>query len=151
MRISDWSSDVCSSDLVQEQERPEFDDEFAQLASEFDTAEEFTADVRERLGRGKRLEQAAAARDAVLEVLLDKVTIPLPETLVTEELNSRRENIEQQLMMAGLTMEKYLEDEKQTVKEIESDLDRRVRDAITAQFILAAVARSEEHTSELQS
>ncbi|HEY9563414.1 MAG TPA: trigger factor [Nocardioides sp.] len=129
---------------VQEQELPEFDDEFAQLASEFDTAEEFTADVRERLGRGKRLEQAAAARDAVLEVLLDKVTIPLPETLVTEELNSRRENIEQQLMMAGLTMEKYLEDEKQTVEEFESDLDRRVRDAITAQFILDEVAKKEE-------
>src|SRR6476469_6813336 len=38
---------------VQEQELPEFDDEFAQMASEFDTAEELTADVRERLGRGK--------------------------------------------------------------------------------------------------
>ena len=52
---------------VQEQELPEFDDDFAQLASEFDTIDELTADVRERLGRGKRLEQAAAARDAVLE------------------------------------------------------------------------------------
>ena len=50
------------------------------MASEFDTAEELQADVRERLGRGKRLEQAAAARDAVLEVLLEKVEVPLPET-----------------------------------------------------------------------
>src|SRR3546814_11688903 len=125
MRISDWSSDVCSSDLVQEQELPDFDDEFAQLASEFDTAEEFTADVRERLGRGKRIEQAAAARDAVLEVLLDKVTIPLPETLVTEELNSLRDNIEQQLMMAGHTMEKDHGDAKQTDEDFESELNRR--------------------------
>ncbi len=99
---------------VQEQELPEVDDEFAQLASEFDTADELTADVRERLGRGKRLEQAAAARDAVLEALLEKAEIPLPESLVTDELNSRRENIEQQIAYAGLTMEKYLEDEGQT-------------------------------------
>ena len=99
---------------VQEQELPELDDEFAQLASEFDTVEELTADVKERLGRGKRLEQAAAARDAVLEALLEKVTVPLPETMVTDELNSRRESVEQQLMYAGLTMEKYLEDEGQT-------------------------------------
>ena len=89
---------------VQEQELPELDDEFAQLASEFDTADELVADVRVRLGNGKRLEQAAAARDAVLEALLEKVSIPLPETLVTEELNARRQNIEQQLAMAGITM-----------------------------------------------
>jgi trigger factor len=129
---------------VQEQELPELDDEFAQLASEFDTVEELTADVRERLGRGKRLEQAAAARDAVLEALLEKVVIPLPETMVTDELNSRRENVEQQLVYAGLTMEKYLEDEGQTTEEFEADLDRRVRDAVAAQFILDAIAKKEE-------
>jgi len=129
---------------VQEQELPEVDDEFAQLASEFDTADELTADVRERLGRGKRLEQAAAARDAVLEKLLEQVSIPLPETLVTDELNARRQNVEQQLMYAGITMEKYLEDEGQTSEEFEADLDRRVRDAVTAQFILDEVAKKEE-------
>ncbi|WP_457207415.1 trigger factor [Nocardioides sp. P5_C9_2] len=129
---------------VQEQQLPEVDDEFAQMASEFDTAEELTADVRERLGRGKRLEQAAAARDAVLEALLEKVSIPLPETMVTDELNARRENVEQQLVYAGLTMEKYLEDEGQTTEEFEADLDRRVRDAIAAQFILDAIAKKEE-------
>ncbi|WP_110239067.1 trigger factor [Nocardioides gilvus] len=129
---------------VQEQQLPEVDDEFAQMASEFDTAEELTADVRERLGRGKRLEQAAAARDAVLEVLLEKVSIPLPETMVTDELNARRQSVEQQIMMAGLTMEQYLEQESQTSEEFEADLERRVSDAITAQFILDEVAKTEE-------
>jgi trigger factor len=129
---------------VQEQQLPEVDDEFAQMASEFDTSVELVEDVRERLGRGKRLEQAAAARDAVLEVLLEKADIPLPESLVTDELNARRESVEQQLMYAGLTMDKYLEDEGQTVEEFEADLDRRVRDAVAAQFILDAIAKKEE-------
>jgi trigger factor len=129
---------------VQEQELPEFDDDFAQLASEFDTAEELTEDVRERLGRGKRLEQAAAARDAVLERLLERMEIPLPEAVVTEELNARRQNVEQQLMYAGLTMDKYLEDEKQTIEEFEADLERRVRDAVAAQFVLDEIAKKEE-------
>jgi trigger factor len=131
-------------DKVQEQELPEFDDEFAQLASEFDTAGELSEDVRERLGRGKRLEQAAAARDAVLEALLERVDIPLPETVVTDELNSRRQNIEQQLAYAGLTMDKYLEDEGQTAEEFEADLERRVRDAVVAQLLLDEVATKEE-------
>jgi trigger factor len=129
---------------VQEQELPELDDEFAQMASEFDTAEELQADVRERLGRGKRLEQAAAARDAVLEAFLDQVEVPLPETMVTDELNSRRQSVEQQLMMAGITMEKYLEDEGQTQEEFEAELERRVRDAVAAQFLLDEIAKKEE-------
>ncbi len=129
---------------VQQQDLPEVDDEFAQLASEFDTAEELQADVRERLGRGKRLEQAAAARDAVLEVLLGRVEVPLPEQLVAEELTARRASIEQQLAEAGIAMDTYLEDEGQTQEEFEADLERRVRDAITAQFLLDAIAKKEE-------
>jgi trigger factor len=135
---------AVSVSKVQQQELPELDDDFAQLASEFDTSDELYADVRERLGRGKRLEQAAAARDAVLEALLEKVEVPLPETLVADELNARRSSVEEQLAYAGLTMEKYLEDEAQTQEEFEADLERRVRDAITAQFLLDAVAKQEE-------
>lgn len=135
---------------VQEQELPELDDEFAQMASEFDTVEELREDVRARLVNGKRLEQAAAARDAVLEALLDKVSVPLPESLVTDELNARRQNVEQQLVMAGITMEKYLEDEGQTVEEFEADLERRVRDAVAAQFLLDEIAEKEELGVEQQ-
>lgn len=129
---------------VQEQELPDLDDDFAQLASEFDTVAELNDDIRVRLANGKRLEQAAAARDAVLEVLLDQVEVPLPETIVADELNARRQNVEQQLAMAGITMEKYLEDENQTVEEFEADLERRVRDAVAAQFILDEIAKKEE-------
>jgi len=141
---------VVTAKQVQEQELPEYDDDFAQLASEFDTVQELEEDVRERLRRGKRLEQAAAARDAVLEVLLDKVEVPLPEGIVTEELNARRQNIEQQLAFAGITMEKYLEDEKQTIEEFEADLDRRVRDSVAAQLILDQVAKKEDFGVEQQ-
>ena len=101
--------------------------------------------VKKALATGNPLllEQAAAARDAVLEVLLDKVEVPLPETMVTDELNARRQNIEQQLGYAGISMEKYLEDEGQTVEEFEADLDRRVREAVAAQFLLDEVAKKE--------
>jgi trigger factor len=129
---------------VKEQELPELDDEFAQMASEFDTVEELTEDVRTRLGRGKRLEQAAAARDAVLEKLLDLVEVPLPEGVVADELQARRQNIEQQLGFAGMTMQQYLDSEEQTVDEFEADLEKRVRDAVAAQFILDEVAKKEE-------
>jgi trigger factor len=133
---------------VQEQELPEYDDEFAQEASEFDTLDELNADIRERLTRGKRLEQAAAARDAVLQALLEKVDVPLPENIVTDELNARRASIEQQLAYAGMTMEAYLAENGDTIEEFEADLDRRVREAVAAKFVLEEIAKSEEISVE---
>jgi len=129
---------------VKEQELPELDDDFAQTASEFDTIPELNEDVRSRLTRGKRLEQAAAARDSVLEKLLDEVDVPLPDAIVDEELKARRETIEQQLTNADMTMEQYLDSENQTVDEFEADLEKRVRDAVAAQFVLDEVAKREE-------
>jgi trigger factor len=129
---------------VQEQELPAFDDDFAQLASEFDTADQLTDDVRTRLAGGKRLEQAAAARDAVLERLLEQVEVPLPETMVADELTERRSTVEQQLAYAGVTLEKYLQDEGQTQEEFEADLEDRVRDSVAAQFVLDKVANELE-------
>jgi trigger factor len=129
---------------VKEQELPELDDDFAQTASEFDTVAELTDDVRTRLHRGKRLEQASAARDAVLEKLLDLVEVPLPEAVVDAELSARRENIEQQLAYAGMSMQDYLDSEEQTSDEFDSDLEKRVRDAVAAQFVLDQIARTQQ-------
>jgi trigger factor len=129
---------------VKEQELPELDDDFAQTASEFDTVAELTEDVKVRLQRGKRLEQASAARDAVLEKLLDLVDVPLPDGIVATELTARRENIEQQLTYSGMSMEQYLDSEKQTVDEFEADLEKRVRDAVAAQFVLDEVVKKEQ-------
>ena len=131
-------------DAVKEQELPELDDDFAQTASEFDTIEELREDVSTRLERGKRLEQAAGARDAVLEKLLDSAEVPLPESVVAEELAGRRQEIEQQLTFAGMTMEQYLDSEEQTIDEFEADLEKRVRDAMASQFLLDEIAQQSE-------
>jgi trigger factor len=129
---------------VKEQELPDLDDEFAQTASEFDTIGELRQDVAGRLERTKRLEQAAAARDAVLEQLLDSTEVPLPEGVVAEELAGRRQEIEQQLAYAGTSMEQYLDNEKQTIDEFEAELEKRVRDAMASQFLLDEIAKAEE-------
>ena len=70
--------------------------------------------------------------------------VPLPEGIVTDELNARRQSIEQQLVYAGMTMDAYLEEQGQTQEEFEADLERRVRDAVAAQFVLDAIAKKEE-------
>src|SRR6185312_6244029 len=67
---------------VKERQLPDADDEFAQLASEFDTLDELTADLRTRLGRVRRMEQVTQARDKVLEAIVEATEVPLPEGVV---------------------------------------------------------------------
>jgi len=129
---------------VKEQELPAVDDDFAETASEFDTVDELRADLRTRLERGKRLEQAAAARDAVLEALLERVDIPLPDAAVAEEVTGRLDSISEQLAYAGMTQEQYLESEGQTEEEFTADMESRVRSALAAQFLLEEIAKKEE-------
>ena len=127
---------------VQTAELPEADDEFAQEASEFDTIDELRSNISERLTRMARLEQASQARDAVLEGLLGQVEIEVPEHLLNSEIETRRQQITEQLTQAGLTLERYLADigEDQTEEEFWADLEQRSEQALKAQIILDKIA-----------
>jgi trigger factor len=72
---------------VKKRELPELDDEFAQLASEFDTIDELRANIADQVDRSKRLQQAEAIRNATLDALLEQVEIPLPEAIVQAQVD----------------------------------------------------------------
>lgn len=129
---------------VKEQELPELDEEFAQSVSEFDTIEELTTDIRSRLERGRRLEQAAKARDAVLEKLLDITEVPVPEKVLASEVGSRREQVKEQLRYAGMSEQDYLDSEQQTEDEFAAELEKRAHDALAAQFVLDTIVEKED-------
>jgi trigger factor len=76
---------------VKERELPDLDDEFAQMASEFDTLEELRADVAQQAERQKRFEQIGEARDKVADALLAEVEIPVPAQLVEDEVHRHLE------------------------------------------------------------
>ena len=71
---------------VRERELPAADDDFALMASEFDTMDELTEDVRARTVRMKRVEQGVQARTKLHEQLVESVDFPLPESLLAREL-----------------------------------------------------------------
>ncbi|WP_052274332.1 trigger factor [Arthrobacter sp. L77] len=71
---------------VKERELPEVDDEFAQLASEFDTAEELRADLTKQASESKLMDQGVEARDKVLDKLVELVAVPVPQSVIEEQL-----------------------------------------------------------------
>ncbi len=129
---------------VKERELPELDDDFAQTASEFDTLDELRADVRTRVERMKAVQQGVQARDRVLEALLAKVEIPLPEGVIKAEIESRNHNLAHQLEAASMTKADFLAAEGQSEEEFDADIEERTRGAMTAQFVLDKVVEKEQ-------
>ena len=112
---------------VKERELPELDDDFAQLASEFDTLAELTADLRTKAERSKRLQQGVQARDKVLDALLDATEIPVPPALVEAEVHSH------------LDGEGRLEDD-----EHRAEVSTNATKALQTQFLLDAIVEKEQ-------
>ena len=112
---------------VKKRELPDLNDDFAKLASEFETLKELEADVRERLKRLKAMEQGAQARDNLLKHLLDTVEIPVPENLVNDEVHDHLEK------------ESRLEDDTHRA-EVTEEITRSVR----GDFLLDAIVKAEE-------
>ena len=112
---------------VKVRELPALDDEFAQLASEFDTLEELRADVTRQAEQSKKYEQGIQARDKVLEHLLETVDVPVPDGIVEAEVHQHLEG------------ENRLDDD-----EHRAEVQESTRRAFKAQFLLDAIAEKLE-------
>lgn len=93
---------------VKERELPEADDDFAQIASQFDTVKELREDLKKQAQRKGMFGQAQEARDKLVEKLLAEVTMPLPQGVVDAEVNRH------------LEQEGRLEDDKHRAEVVES-------------------------------
>ena len=74
---------------VKERELPEADDDFAQMVSEFDTIDELMEDLKKQAAQTKTSQQALQARDRLVDELLSRTEILLPESVIELELNHR--------------------------------------------------------------
>ncbi len=112
---------------VKERELPEADDEFAQIASQFDTIDELKADLKEQIAKSKTFGQGAAARDKLVEKLIEDVEIPISEQLIEDEVHRH------------LEQENRLEDDEHR-KEVAESSEKAFR----SQILLDAIAEKEE-------
>jgi trigger factor len=129
---------------VKERELPAADDEFAQLASEFDTIDELRADLRTRLGRVKAMQQGAQARDKILKILLDTTEVPLPAAIVDSEFQSRKHETLQAFEHSEARLGQWLEQQGHTREQFDTDLRNAAQETVKAQLLLDAIADAED-------
>lgn len=130
---------------VSERELPELDDEFARLASEFDTLEELRADSRSRLEDEKKNEQASEAQEKVLDALLELVEVPVPDKLLEDEVGSRKENlVNNQLAQMGLDLPTYLSIQDKSEEDFDAELKEQSEKGVRTQFVLDELVNTEK-------
>lgn len=129
---------------VKERELPAADDEFAQLASEFDTLDELTADLRTRLGRVRQMEQASQARDRVLESILDATEVPLPEGVVTAEVDNAVHDAIHPFDHDESKFEEFLVSQGRTREEFDTETREAAERSVRTRLVLDALADAEQ-------
>ena len=94
---------------VKKKELPAIDDEFAKDVSEFNTLEEYKADIKEKLKTSKEAQAKAEKETRTMDKLVEQVEVTLPEPMVDHEIEHMVKDFEQNLQYQGLTLDRYLE------------------------------------------
>jgi len=136
---------------VKTKDLPAADDEFAQMASEFDTLAELRDDIRERVSRVKTLEQGSQARDKIVEKLVETVEFPLPESAVKAEVDYREHEVVHSLGHDDELFERYLSMQGKTREEYDAELTENAEKSVRVQLILdTAAEQSDVQVSEAE-
>jgi trigger factor len=125
---------------VKERELPEPDDEFAQLASEFDTIDELRANLADQVSRVKRVQQAEEIRTTTLDALLEQVDMPLPEAIVQTQVDNTLHNALHGLDHDEAKFAETLKKQGKSREEFDADTRSNAEKAIKTQLLLDALA-----------
>lgn len=125
---------------IKERELPEADDEFAQLASEFDTIEELKENLVEQVKRVKRIHQAEKIRDNALELLLEKTEVPLPEAIVQAQVDQTVHNAIHGLDHDEDKFAEALEAEGSSREKFDAETREAAEKAVKTQLLMDAIA-----------
>lgn len=125
---------------IKQRELPEPDDEFAQLASEFDTIDELRSNLRDQVGRLKRAQQADQIRNAALDTLLEQVDVPLPEAIVQAQYDSTIHGALHGLDHDDAKLDEALAGQGKTREEFETETRSAAESDVKRQLLLDALA-----------
>jgi trigger factor len=128
---------------VKAKKLPELDDDFAITASEFDTIEELRDELRTQFAAHKKAQARAELRGKVVEAVCDLVEVPLPQSMVQQELRFRVNRLAQQAEQYGMSLEQYLAAVGSTAETVLADLESDARKTVKAQLVIDAIGRAE--------
>lgn len=133
----------CTVHEIKAKELPELDDEFASEVSEFDTLEEYKADVEKKLREEKESTGKRAQEDQAVNAIIANAEMDLPEAMIETEARQMLDNFAQRLQQQGLTFEQYMQFTGMTVDKMTEEMRPQAEKRIKTRLVLEAIVSAE--------
>ena len=131
---------------IKEKQLPELDDEFASEVSEFDTMEEYRADVKKNLADRKAVEAKNAKEEAAVDAVIANAQMEIPDAMVETQQRQMVQDFAQRIQSQGITMEQYMQYTGVTVEQLLEQVKPQALKRIQSRLVLEAVVKAENIT-----
>lgn len=133
----------CVIHEIKAKEIPEIDDEFAAEVSEFDTLEEYKADIKAKMKEQKTSEGKKKQEDQAVEQAVENASMEIPEAMITTQVRQMSDDFARRIQSQGLTMEQYFQFTGMSQEKMNDELKVQAEKNIKTRLVLEAVAKAE--------
>ena len=138
----------CKVNGIKVKELPAVDDEFAQEVSEFDTLDEYKADIKAKLLKEKEDEAARAKEDAVIGKIIEGAKMEIPDAMVEYQTRQMLDEFAQRIQSQGISLDQYFQFTGLTEEKYMEEMKPRALQNIQSRLVLEAVAQAENLVAE---
>lgn len=133
----------CTVKKIEVKELPELDDEFAKDVSEFDTLEEYKADIKRNLEEKKADAAKRAKEDAAVDAAIEKASMEIPDAMIDTQVSQMIEDFARRIQSQGLTMEQYMQFTGMTPAALQEQMKPQALKRIQSRLVLEKIAEVE--------
>ena len=133
----------CTVKKIEVKELPELDDDFAKDVSEFDTLEEYKADIKKNLEEKKADAAKRAKEDAAVDAAIEKASMEIPDAMTDTQVSNMIEDFARRIQSQGLTMEQYLQFTGMTPAALQEQMKPQALKRIQSRLVLEKIAEVE--------
>ena len=128
---------------IKVKEYPELDDDFAQDVSEFDTLEEYKADIKKNLEEKKAQDAENEKESKVIEAIVNDSEMDIPEKMIEAQAQQMVEEFAQNIAMQGISFEQYMQFTGATVDQLTEQVKPQAKARVESSLVLEAVVKAE--------
>lgn len=128
---------------IKTKELPDLDDEFAQDVADFDTLDEYKADVRKKLAEGKAASAKQAKEEEAIRKIVEASTMELPEAMIETQVEIQIENFAQRIAMQGMSFEQYMQMTAMTMDRLKEQVRPDAESRIKSSLVLEQIVKEE--------
>jgi len=128
---------------IKEKELPDLDDEFAKDVSEFDTLDEYRADIKQKLEKNAEERSNTELKNNLIDLAVNNAKVDIPDVMVDFELDNMLRDIDNQLRYNGLNIESYLKIANTSIDDFRAQYKDDAYNRVKTQLVIEAIGKAE--------